>query len=69
MAACVELCCPACGESWAVPALIAGVWWAPGVTPAAIAARCWCPYCRTPPPMAPAPPPSLVHARSLETAP
>jgi len=55
----IDLCCPACGQVWNVAAVLCGVWWAPAVTPAAIAARCWCPYCRVPPPMAPAPVPSL----------
>jgi len=47
----IDLCCPACGQAWNVAAVLCGVWWPPAITPAAIAARCWCPYCRAPPPM------------------
>lgn len=59
----IDLRCPTCGWCWNVAAVISGVWWARGVTPAAIAALCWCPYCHAAPPMEPAPPPRLFMTR------
>lgn len=55
----IDLRCPTCGTVWHVAAVLSGVWWAPCVTPAAIAALCWCPFCHAAPPMEPAAPPSL----------
>lgn len=53
----IHLKCPACGYQWNVASVLSGVWWGRGVTPSAIAALCWCPYCHAAPPMEPAPVP------------
>lgn len=55
----IDLRCPACGYVWNVATVLSGVWWGRGVTPAAIAELCHCPYCHAGPPMAPAPVPAL----------
>jgi hypothetical protein len=57
----IDLRCPTCGHVWNVAALLTGVWWSRAVTPAAIAALCWCPVCRSAPPMEPAPPPCIFR--------
>jgi len=49
----IDLHCPTCQHTWRTETIVAGVWWARGVTPAAIAAGCWCPNCRHAPPMLP----------------
>jgi len=61
----IDLHCRHCGHTWHAPTMIAGVWWPPAVTPAGIAARCWCPACQAAPPMAAATPSPLSGSFTL----
>lgn len=61
----IDLHCRHCGYTWDAPTMIAGVWWAQAVTPAGIAAQCWCPACHAAPPMVPAAPSPLSESFTL----
>lgn len=59
----IYLRCPTCRHEWEAASVLHGVWWGRGVTPASIAAICYCPSCHAEPPMEPAPPPPLPAGR------
>jgi len=42
---------PRCGHTWHTATIVAGAWWAAGVTPETCAARVYCHACDHEPPM------------------